>query len=280
MPDQMQAPHIGANGARIPALGLGTWKLEGEGCAQAVAHAIGRGYRHVDTARMYGNEAAVGEGLRAAGVPRGDIFVTTKVWSDDIREGDLQRSAEASLKRLGLDRVDLLLIHWPNPAVPMKESIGALCDAKRRGLASHVGVSNFTVAMLDEAAALASEKLAANQVEYHPRLDQRKVLAACRKHGMAMTSYCPLGRGDLVADPTVVKIADAHGRAPAQIVLRWHVQQDGVAAIPKSGTPAHIEANIGIFDFALSAAEMAALSALGSAGGRMVSPAFAPNWDR
>ena len=273
-------PRIDANGARIPALGLGTWTLEGEGCAKAVAHALACGYRHIDTATMYGNEAAVGEGLRASGVARDEVFVTTKVWMDQIRDGDLQRSAEASLKRLGLARVDLLLIHWPNPDIALKDSIRALCDAKRRGLAAHVGVSNFPVAMLDEAVALASEKLCANQVEYHPRLDQGRMLAACRKHGMALTSYCPLGRGDLVNDASVARIAKAHGRTPAQIVLRWHVQQQGVAAIPKSGTPAHIEANFQIFDFVLADAEMAALSGLGSAAGRMVTPAFAPKWDR
>ena len=274
------APTVQANGAAVPAIGLGTWQLSGEACVEAVAAARRAGGRHVDTAALYGNEAEVGAGLNAGGIPREEVFVTTKVWTDDIAPGDLERSAEESLKRLGLSAVDLLLIHWPNAAVPVADSTAALCRAKRQGLARHVGVSNNPVALLEEAARLATEPLSCNQVEYHPRLDQSRVHEACRRHGMALVSYCPLGRGEIVADATVQRIATAHGKSPAQIVLRWHVQQEGVVAIPKSGTPAHIAANIDVFDFILTADEMAALSGLRRPDGRVVDPAFAPDWDR
>ena len=268
---------IDANGARIPALGFGTWQLRGAACVAAVETALAAGYRHIDTARMYGNEQAVGEALRASGLRRDDMFVTTKVWRDDIGAGALERSAEASLRDLGLDSVDLLLIHWPNAAIPLKDSIGALCNARRRGVARHIGVSNFPTALLEQAVSLATEPLVANQCEYHPRLDQAAVIAACKRHGLAFVSYSPLGKGGLLADPTLMSIAGRLGRKPSQVVLRWHVQQ-GVAAIPRSGSPAHIRDNFGVFDFALDDADMAAISALRRSDGRMVDTGWA-RWD-
>ena len=278
--DETGGSRVAAGGATIPAIGLGTWKLRDEGCAQAVATAIGAGYRHLDTASMYENEAAVGEGLRHAGLPRDAVFVTTKVWMSELADGPLQRSAEASLKRLGLDAVDLLLIHWPNQATPLRDAVRALCDARRSGLTRHVGVSNFPVALLEEAIGVADAPIVANQCEYHPRLDQAALIAACRRHDVAFTSYSPLGRGDLLSDPTIRTIADAHGRTPAQIVLRWHVQQPGVVAIPKSGDASRIAENLAVFDFALSPEEMAAVDALKRPDGRVVDPAWAPEWDR
>ncbi len=277
----MQEAHIvQANGAAIPAIGLGTFRLTGDACVQAVEAAIACGYRHIDTAKMYGNEAEVGAGIKASGIERDELFVTTKVWLDDIASGDLERSAEASLKRLDLSAVDLLLIHWPNRAVPLEQSTAALCHARRLGLSRHIGISNYTAAMVDEAVALATEPLVANQVEYHPYLDQTAVLAACRRHGLALTSYCPLGRGGMLADPAVQDIAKRHGTSEAQVVLRWHVQQDGVVAIPKSGTPAHIAKNLDVFDLRFSDEEMQALSGLSRPDGRVVDPDFAPDWDR
>jgi len=276
----MTAPHVHANGAAIPAIGLGTWPMKGTEAAWAVAKALETGYRAVDTAAMYGNEEAVGEGLRGSGVPRAEVFVTTKVWYTDLAPGALQRSAQASLKRLGLDQVDLLLIHWPNPEISLEGSIGALCDAKRRGLARHVGVSNFRVALLDRAVAAATEPLVANQCEYHPHLDQRTILAACRRHGLAFLSYAPIGKGAVLDEPTVRDIAARHGRTPAQAVLRWHVQQDGVAAIPKSANAKRIAENLDVFGFALSDDEMGALSGLARPDGRMVAPGWSPDWDR
>ena len=268
---------IDANGARIPALGFGTWQLREEACVTAVETALSCGYRHFDTARMYGNEKAVGHGLRGSGLKRDDVFVTTKVWRDDISSGALERSAEASLRDLGLDAVDLLLIHWPNAAIPLKDSIAALCNARRRGLARNIGVSNFSVALLNEAAALSSEPLVANQCEYHPRLDQSAVIAACRRHRLAFVSYSPLGKGDMLAEPVITDIARRVARKPSQVVLRWHVQQ-GVAAIPRSGSPAHIRDNFDVFDFALSDADMAAISGLRRGNGRMVDMGWVA-WD-
>ncbi len=275
-------PRVTAGGASIPVIGYGTWPLKGEECARAVATALQCGYRHIDTAAMYDNEAAVGEGLRSSGIARNDIWVTTKVWWEDIADGALQRSAEASLERLGLDQVDLLLIHWPNKAVPLAESIRALNDAKRRGLTRHIGVSNFPTRMLDEAVALSGEPLVANQCEYHPYLDQSKVFAACRRHDIVFVAYCPLGRGSVggvLDEPVVREIAERTGRTPAQVVLRWHIQQPGVVAVPKSSNPKRIAENLDLFGFTLQEADMRRLSALAKPDGRVVNLAFAPEWD-
>ncbi len=272
--------HVDANGANIPAIGLGTWTLKGETATRLVADAIRSGYRHVDTATMYDNEEAVGAGLRASGVSRDDIFLTTKVWPSDIGDGDLQRSVEASLKRLQVDRVDLALIHWPSGTMPLAESIRALNEVKHRGLARHIGVSNFTVALVDEAVALSRHPLACNQIEYHPFLNQDRVLAACRRHGMAVVSYCPLARGaELFPEPAVTAAAERHGRTPAQIVLRWQVQQEGVVAIPRSSNAERIAQNLRVFDFALEAGEMAAIDALSSRHHRICDFDFSPEWD-
>lgn len=272
---------VPAHGALIPSIGLGTWTLKGEACAEAVAGAIANGYRHIDTAKMYDNEEGVGQGLKASKLARHELFVTTKVWYTDIADGDLQRSAEASLKRLGLDFVDLLLIHWPNPAIPLASSIKALCEAKDRGLTRHIGVSNFTTQMLYDAIALASHPIAANQCEYHPHLRQDKVIAACKQHGVAFVSYCPLGRGSVggvIDEPVVQAMAKRLGRSPAQVVLRWHAQQ-GLVAIPRSSNHQRIADNLKIYDFDLSADDMAALSKLAKPDGRVVNLAHAPKWD-
>jgi diketogulonate reductase-like aldo/keto reductase len=270
---------VNANGAEIPAIGLGTWQLRGEEGAAAVKSALEAGYRHIDTAAMYGNEEAVGEGLRASGVARDEVFVTTKVWPEDLAPADLRRSAEASLKRLGLSQVDLLLIHWPNAAIPLAGTIRALCEAKRAGLSRHIGVANFTVRLLDEAVSLADEPIVANQCEYHPYLDQSLVRAECRKHGAAFVSYCPIGKAQVLSEPAIQAIAKAHRRTPAQIVLRWQVQQPGVVAIPKSGDPQRQRENFSVFDFGLTDEEMAAICGLARPGGRMVTPAWSPHWD-
>ena len=272
--------HVDANGANIPAIGLGTWTLTGKAATRLVADAIHSGYRHVDTATMYDNEEAVGAGLRASGVSRDEIFLTTKVWPSDIADGDLQRSVAASLKRLQVDRLDLALIHWPSGTIPLAESIRALNEVKDRGLARHIGVSNFTVALLDQAVALSRHPLACNQIEYHPFLNQERVLAACRGHGMAVVSYCPLARGaELFPEPAVTAAAERHGRTPAQIVLRWQVQQEGVVAIPRSSNAERIAQNLRVFDFVLEADEMAALDALRVRQHRICDFEFSPEWD-
>lgn len=270
---------VTANGANIPALGLGTWTLKGTACADLVAEALRIGYRHVDTAISYGNEAEVGEGISRSGVARGEIFLTTKIWPDRIAAADLELAAEGSLKRLGVEAVDLLLIHWPNPEVPLAESIGALNRARQRGLTRHIGVSNFTLAMIEEAVSLSDAPLVCNQVESHPMLDQRRVHAACCRHGMAMTAYSPLGRGTVMQEPAVREAAAAHGKAPAQIVLRWHMQQAGVVAIPRTSRIERLSENLDVFDFELTSEEMNAINALRQANQRTCNPAFAPQWD-
>ena len=271
---------IEANGARMPALGFGTWTLKDDHCQMMVSAAIAAGYRHIDTAAMYANEEAVGAGIRDSGIAREKLFVTTKVWWTDIGAGDLERSAERSLRALGLDQVDLLLIHWPSRTVPLAECIGALNHAAELGFARNIGVSNFTLAMLEEAVHLSDRPLACNQVEYHPMLDQSRMIEACRSHGMALVSYCPLFRGgDLFTHPAVTSAAAAHGKSPAQIVLRWHMQQDPVAAIPRTSRPERIAENLDIFDFQLGEAEMAAISALRNRNERICDFEFSPDWD-
>lgn len=270
---------VKAHGAVIPAIGLGTWSLKGDAARTAVTAALDCGYRHIDTAIMYENEVEVGEGLKAASVPRDQVFVTTKVPPGLIGEADLLKAAEGSVRRLGLSYVDLLLIHWPNPEHDLAGSIRALCKAKTSGLARHIGVSNFPIRLLDQAWSLTSEPLVTNQCEYHPLIDQSKLIAACRRHVMAFTSYTPIGRGRLFGAAPVVAAAAAHGKTESQIILRWHVQQANVVAIPRSTNPARIAENLAVFDFTLTGDEMIAISQLAQPDGRMVKPAWAPEWD-
>ena len=269
---------IEANGASIPAIGLGTWELRGRSCARLVEQALRLGYRHIDTAQVYENEREVGEGLRASRVRRDDVFVTTKVWTTHFGPNDLERSTKESLTKLRLFEVDLLLLHWPNPQVPLSETLGALAHVKKLGMARHIGVSNFTVALIDEAVAACPEPLVCDQVEYHPYLDQTKVKDACARHGMAVVAYSPVARGRIRGDETLTRIGQAHGKTVAQICLRWLVQQN-VAAIPRTSKIERLSENIEIFDFVLSEEEMGEISAMGSAKGRLTDYAFAPKWD-
>jgi diketogulonate reductase-like aldo/keto reductase len=269
---------VEVHGARIPALGLGTMTLKDATCVEVVQAALRLGYRHLDTAERYGNEAEVGEGLRASGIRREEIFVTTKIYWTEATAADFARGVEASLKRLQLPAVDLLLIHWPNPKVPLAETIGALCQAKRDGLAKHIGVANFTVALVEEAARLASEPLVTNQIEVHPFLDQAKVIAACQRHGLKVTAYCPLARGKVPGDELLQRIGRAHGKSAAQVALRWLLQQ-GMIAIPRSAKVEHLTDNLAVFDFTLSPAEMAEIDTLKRPDGRCVNPAHSPQWD-
>lgn len=272
---------IEANGARIPALGLGTYTLKDETCVRLVAQGIEDGYRHIDTARMYGNEAEVGKGIAASGIDRGEIFLTTKVWWTDLSAEAFADSARAAVDAIGLGPVDLLLIHWPNRDVPLEETIEALNATLEQGLTRAIGVANFTAPMLDEAAALSPAPLACNQVEYHPFLSQESILGACRRHGMAMIAYSPIGQGgELLAHPVIAGIAATRGRTPAQIVLRWELEQDIVGAIPRTSNPARLKENLDVFDFELTEEEHKAITALTTKRQRLVDPAFAPNWDR
>ena len=203
---------VEANGAKIPAIGLGTWELRGRPCTRLVEQAVRLGYRHIDTAQVYENEREVGDGLRASGVRRDELFVTTKVWTTHFAPNDLERSTKESLTRLHLSEVDLLLLHWPNPRVPLPETLGALAHVKKLGLCRHIGVSNFTVALIEEAVAACPEPLVCDQVEYHPYLDQTKVLAACARNGLAVVAYSPVARGRIKNDQTLARI----GAGPRQ----------------------------------------------------------------
>jgi 2,5-diketo-D-gluconate reductase B len=267
-----------AHGTQIPALGLGTMTLKDSLCVSIVTTALQLGYRHLDTAERYGNEAEVGEGLRASGVDRDDVFVTTKVYWDRLAPGEFERSFDESLKKLQLSAVDLLLIHWPNPNVPLKDSISALCQAQRSGLAKHIGVANFTVPLIEEAMRLASEPLVTNQIEAHPYLDQSKVIAASRQHGLSVTAYCPLARGKVPGDQTLIGIAKKHGKSASQVALRFLVQQ-GLIVIPRTSKLERLAENLAIFDFSLSEIEMTEIAGLRRPDGRVVNPPHAPKWD-
>jgi 2,5-diketo-D-gluconate reductase B len=271
-------PTLSAHGAEVPAIGFGTSSLGN--CGEIVATALELGYRHIDTAWKYGTERGVGDGIRAARVPRDEIFLTTKVSHEYLRTDDFARSVDESLKNLGVDFVDLLLVHWPNPEIPLAEPIAALAKAKRQGLARHIGVANFNVALLDEAIRLCPEPLVTLQAEYHAHLDQTKLLEACRQRGLIFTAYCPLGRGRLLHDPVLADIAARKGRPLAQIALRWLIQQGNIVAIPRSSNPKRMAENMKVFDFALSEDEMKRIAALKRPDGRIANPAGrVPAWD-
>jgi 2,5-diketo-D-gluconate reductase B len=271
---------VEAHGARIPLLGLGTWELRGRACARIVEQALRLGYRHVDTAQMYENEREVGEGVRASGLKREDVFVTTKIWPWHFAPRDFARAAKERLVQLRMAEVDLLLLHWPNPQMPLAETIGALCQARKDGLARHVGVSNFTVALIEEAVRQAAEPLVCNQIEVHPFLDQSKVVAAARRHGLATVAYSPIARGRAQSDPVLTRVGRRHGKTPAQVCLRWLVQQD-IAAIPRTSRIERLSENLAIFDFDLSPTEMAEIGKLARRDGRIVDYAYSgtPAWD-
>lgn len=270
--------YLDAKGAHIPILGLGTWDLRGRECVRIVAQAVGLGYRHFDTAQMYGNEREVGEGIRASGIVRDEVFVVTKVAPDNLAPRQLERSVKESIGALRLGEIDLLLLHWPNKGVPLAETIDALVAMKRYGLVRHIGVSNYTVALIEEASRLSGERLVCNQIEIHPYLDQSRVITACRKHGMAVVAYSPIARGNAKNDAVLARIGRAHGKTPAQVSLRWLIQQ-GIGAIPRTGKIERLAENIAIFDFALTDAEMQAIAKLAHPGGRIVDWGWSPQWD-
>lgn len=270
--------YIDIPGGRVPALGFGTWQIEGDDAREAVAHALEVGYRHIDTAQVYGNERAVGEGLRAAEVDREDVFLTTKIWRDDLKYRDVLRAADESLRRLNTDYVDLLLIHWPNEEVELRETLDAFQEVQHRQKTRHIGVSNFPPALVREALEIAPG-LICDQVEYHPYLDQAELLDVLRERGLFLTAYSPLAQGSVLDEPAVAEIAEAHGKGPAQVVLRWLLQQERVAAIPKAASARHRETNFEVFDFALSEEEMERLHGLAYEDGRIIDPAWGPEWE-
>ncbi|MBK1699050.1 aldo/keto reductase [Rhodovibrio salinarum] len=269
---------ISSYGVRVPALGFGTFTLEGAVCRDMVKAALSIGYRHVDTAKRYGNEEAVGAGIRESEVPRDQVFLTSKVWMDQLHYDDLTAAADDSLTKLQTDYLDLLLIHWPNARVPLSESLRALADLQRAGKVRYVGVSNFTVGLMQEAVEQNGADIVCNQVEYHPFLNQQPVLQEARRLGLFLTAYCPLAQGRVPNDPTLQAIGEKHGKTAAQVALRWLVEQGDVAAIPKSSSVEHARANFEIFDFALDREDQARIAQL-MGGTRVIDPSWAPQWD-
>jgi 2,5-diketo-D-gluconate reductase B len=270
---------ITVNNIDVPALGFGTWQATDEECIKAIEIALDHGYRHVDTAQIYENEAQVGQGIKNSPVDREDIFLTTKVWMDQVSDGALQASVEESLKKLGTDYVDLLLIHWPVEDVDFAETMKALAQVHEQGKTRLMGVSNFTVEQLTKVKEEIGANIVNNQVEYHPYLDQSPVLDFVRNHNMFMTAYSPIARGKVLEDKVLQEIAETHGKDVTQIVLHWLIAQDRVCAIPKSATEKHIKSNFDIFDFELTADETARINALQSDSGRLINPEWAPDWD-
>jgi len=267
---------IEVKGFKIPLVGLGTWTLRGRECARLVEEAIRLGYRHIDSAQMYGNESDVGEGVRASGL-RAEVMVTTKIQPTMLAPRDVEASVKESLRQLKLDTIDLLLIHWPNPRVPLADTLGAMSKLKAAGITRQIGVSNFTVALIEEASRIAPD-LVCNQIECHPFLNQDKVIAACRKHGMAVVAYSPIARGSASGNKVLERIGKAHSRSAAQVSLRYLVQQ-GIVVIPRTSKAARLKENLDIFDFALSDAEMADIHKLSGRGGRIVDWTWSPQWD-
>ncbi|ADM09447.1 hypothetical protein PB2503_06907 [Parvularcula bermudensis HTCC2503] len=271
--------HLTVQDHPIPRLGFGTWQLEGEDARTSTRTAIETGYRHIDGAAIYKNEKKVGEGIKDSGIPRDELFVTTKIWNEDIQKGRHSEAVDESLDRLGLDYVNLILLHWPINDMPIADQVGPLAEIKRSGRAKLIGISNYNQAQFLEAVSASEEPLAAIQCEYHPMLDQDPILKTARGFDMMFTSYSPLGRGEAMSNPAIERLAEQHGKTPAQIILRWHLQQANVAAIPKATSKAHIEQNFDIFDFELSATDMKTIYGLMKPDGRMVDPDWAPDWD-
>lgn len=273
-----QVPIIEANGARIPQIGLGTMTLSGEQGIAAIKASLDAGYRHLDTAAVYGTEPETAEGLRLSGVKRDDVFITTKIRQDDAMPDDFARKVDECLANLKVPQVDLLLIHWPSKTVPFKLTIGALCKAKTDGKTKHIGLSNFTTKMLDEVWDLTTEPFVCNQIEVHPFLNQDKLIEATKKRGMAVVAYCPIARGKVPGAEALDRIGKALGKSAAQVSLRYLTQR-GLIPIPRSTKPEHIKANIEIFDFKLSDQDMAELDKLKATNMRVVNPPHAPVWD-
>ncbi|EMP57269.1 2,5-diketo-D-gluconic acid reductase B [Marinobacter santoriniensis NKSG1] len=264
----------------LPKIGMGTFRLKGNDARDAVKSALSLGYRHIDTAQMYDNEAAVGDGITSSGIPRREIFLTTKIWHDKLHASDLINSLQGSLDRLKTDHVDLALIHWPSPGdeVPMEEYLGALKDAQREGLAEHIGISNFTCAQMDEAKRILGDtSIFTNQVEVHPFLANRKVVDHARKLGITVTGYMPLAVGKVMEDETLQRIAENHNATLAQIAIAW-VASRGIVPIPSSTRPAHQKANLDALEIELSDEDIKAIDAL-DRGERIADPGFAPDWD-
>jgi diketogulonate reductase-like aldo/keto reductase len=272
---------VSANGANIPALGFGTFRMPDADVHRILPEALKLGFRHVDTAQIYKNEAAVGDVIAKSGIARADIFLTTKVWVDRVGHDAFIASVDESLAKLKTDHVDLLLLHWPQSEMPLADRIGALNELRQAGKVKNIGVSNFSTALMAEAVKLSDAPIVNNQVEYHPYLDQAKVLAEAARTGMSVTAYYLMADGAVPKDEVLKDIGSKHGKTAAQVVLRWAVQQSDVIALSKTATESRLAENFHVFDFALTEDEMAAVHGLARPNGRIVNPGhLAPDWDK
>jgi 2,5-diketo-D-gluconate reductase B len=271
-----QARTVTVQGVEVPKLGYGTWLVEGREAYEGVRDALALGYRHVDTARAYGNEREIGAALADSGVAREELWLTTKVWRDDARAEDLKRFFERQLADLRVDHVDLLLLHWPAD-VPLAETLGAMDELRAQGLARHIGVSNFPSRLLAEAIQLAP--IFANQVEYHPYLPQGPVMHLCLEHDLLLDAYSPFAHGLIHRDPLLSEIGARYGKSAGQVALRWLLDQPNVAAIPKASSQERRAENLDVFDFDLADEERARIAALSERHLRTADPPWAPAWD-
>jgi diketogulonate reductase-like aldo/keto reductase len=271
---------VDVGGAKIPALGFGTYGMTGQSLQNVLVAALQGGFRNIDTAQMYQNEADVGAAIRVSGISRDAIFVTTKVWVGNYIRQRFIASVDESLRRLRTDHIDLLLVHWPRGGAPIEDQVEGLNRAVDSGKARHIGVSNYNVAMMRQAAAVSARPLVTNQVEYHPFLDQTAVLQELASSGASLMAYCGMAVGRVFDTPLLNDIAARYGRSVAQIVLRWLIQQPNVVALSRTEKIERLPQNADVFDFALSDDDMAAIGALKSPGSRIVNPPqLAPVWD-
>ena len=270
--------YLQTQGIRLPRLGLGTYRMQGEVCRAAVESALGLGYRHIDTAEMYGNEDAIGAAIAASGVARKDLHVTTKVWNENLAPDAMRRSFDASLKKLRLDHVDLYLVHWPAKNMNLPAMFETLIRLQQDGRTRAIGVANFNIALLKTVVEEIKAPIACNQVEYHVMLDQtplRKYLVA---KSIPLVAYCPLAQGRAAEDPTLIAIGKKHNASAAQVALKWLLDQDAVAAIPKASRRESQQANLDALRLTLDEADREAIAALPK-DSRLVNPGFAPAWD-
>jgi len=240
----------------VPALGLGTYQLRGQACRNTVSEALEIGYRHIDTAEYYNNQREVGDAITDADVARDEIFLTTKVWRSNLQYDQVLQSAHESLDKLGLEYVDLLLIHWPSRTVPVEKTLDAMTQLHDDGKVQHIGVSNFSASQLQEARQVSEVPIFTDQVKYHPFTGQADLVNFCIESKVMLTAYSPLAKGKVVDDETLAAIGDRYGKSASQVALRWLVQQEMVTAIPKASSREHLQQNIDIFDFELTGEEM------------------------
>jgi diketogulonate reductase-like aldo/keto reductase len=269
-----------ARGASVPVPGFGTWQLSGDEVLEILPQALEMGYRHIDTAEAYDNEAEIGTCLEESGIPRREIFLASKISPRHYISGDFRLTVEAILKRLRTDHLDLLLLHWPAfRGTTLEATIERLNAVRDEGLVLHIGVSNFTIGLLDRAWSATTHPLAVNQVEYHPFLDQDKLLAEMEGREMILAAYSPLAQGRTARNRVLEEIGEAHGKTGPQVALRWLVQR-GTVPLPRTSDPRHARENLEVFDFELSESEMGRVGELHEPAGRIVDPAGdAPDWD-